>query len=256
MERSPTSKGATALSIVIPAYNEATRIVDSLQRILEYAEKRFECFEIVVVDDCSSDETIKVVEAFSHASIRCLRNAANFGKGYSVRRGMLEARYDLVVFSDADLSAPIEEIEKLIEAWRDGADVAIGSRRLSRAQDVRRSLWRRFLGWGFSVLVGVLVVRGFRDTQCGFKLFTRAASRVIFPYQRIDRWGFDAELLCIARKRRLEIREVPVRWYQSGGTRLKWWTPLLMAFELVRIRWYSVLGRYRRDPSKEKAVKI
>ena len=247
---------AKRISIVIPAYNEATRIVESIERILEYADECFERFEIVVVDDCSSDRTIELVEAIPHDSIRCLKNAVNFGKGYSVRRGMLAARYDPAVFSDADLSTPIEELDKLLEAWVDGADVVIGSRRLREDQDVRRSVLRKFLGWGFALFVRVIVLRGFRDTQCGFKLFTRAASRAVFPNQQIDRWGFDVEILFIAKKRGLEIREVPVRWYQSEGTRLNWFSPLTMALELLRIRWYAVRGRYRRDAAEEKSVNI
>jgi glycosyltransferase involved in cell wall biosynthesis len=240
----PTALG-DEISIVIPAYNEETRIAGSLRRILEYAGDRFTAFEVLVVDDGSVDGTIKVVESFAHPAVRCLANPVNSGKGYSVRRGMLEARHDPILFTDADLSTPIEELEALLDEIRKGRDIAIGSRSPGRDREVRRSPLRKLLGRGFAAIVRLIALGGHGDTQCGFKMFRRHAARAIFCRQRIDRWGFDVEVLFIARAHGLTVSEVPVRWYQSEGTRLHWLTPLTMACELLRIRWNALRGRYR-----------
>ncbi len=234
------------ISIVIPAFNEEARIGSSLERIVEYVSGRFESSEVIVVDDGSTDRTVEVVRRFP--SVRCLVNPVNAGKGASVRRGVLESRYDPVLFSDADLSAPIEEADRLLDEMRSGFDVVIGSRRMSPDQDVERTGFRKLIGWGFATAVKLIAVRGFHDTQCGFKMFRRAAARAIFPLQRIDRWGFDVELLFIARRLGYRISEVPVRWRQSEGTRLKWFTPLTMAWELLRIRFNGLAGRYDARP--------
>jgi glycosyltransferase involved in cell wall biosynthesis len=233
------------LSIVIPAYNEARRILQSLERLRAYLTPRFARLEVLVVDDGSTDGTADLVESASIPGLRCLRNSMNFGKGYSVRRGMLAAKFDPVLFSDADFSTPPEDAERLLDALRSGADIAIGSRRLAKRQDVHRSLGRKLLSWGFAKLVQCAAFGGIHDTQCGFKMFRRWTVEQIFPFQRIDRWGFDVEILFIARKRGLGVAEVPVRWYQSEGTRLHWFTPLTMAADLVRIRWNHLLGRYQ-----------
>lgn len=240
------------ISIVIPAFNEAFRIGSSLDSMIEYLSRHFERYEILVVDDGSTDRTVEVVEGFSGAPVRCLKNESNRGKGFSVRRGMLAARHDPVLFSDADLSTPIEEIGKLLDRVRGDFDIAIGSRRLRKDQDVQRHPFRKLLGWGFAKLVQLISLRGYGDTQCGFKMFRRHALCAIFPYQRIERWGFDVEILFIARKRGFRTSEVPVRWYQSEGTRLHWLTPLTMLADLLRIRWNDLLGRYRRDPERER----
>ena len=232
------------ISVVIPAYNEETRIVDSLEKIIEYLSDRFDKFEILVVDDGSSDQTVKVVNDFSHPGLCCLRNLRNFGKGYSVRRGMLAAKYDPVLFSDADLSTPISETETLLSEIQNGKDVVIASRRLSKNQQVERSALRKLIGWGFALFVRIIILGGFKDTQCGFKMFRSSATKVLFNLQRIDRWGFDVELLYIAKKKGMKIAEVPVPWYQSEGTRLHWFTPFTMLWEVLRIRYYSLFGKY------------
>ncbi len=198
---------------------------------------------MIVVDDGSSDATAARAESF--AGVRCLRNGTNQGKGYSVRRGALEAKFDYVVFTDADLSAPIEEVRRLIRAADEGADLAIGSRRFDVTTTVRRTPLRRLMAAVFRLLVKVLVVRGIEDTQCGFKLFRRDAARYVFSRQRLGGWGFDVELLYIARSGGYRIVEEPVSWTESEQSRLQWHTPFTMAVDLVRIRWNACLGRYK-----------
>lgn len=236
-------KNFSEISIVIPAFNEAVRIGRTLREVVAYLESRFQRWEVIVVDDGSSDGTSGAVRGVNHPAIQCLRNDANSGKGFSVRRGVLEARFDPILFSDADLSTPIEELERLLKPLSSGVDVVIASRRLEESQ-VKRSLLRRFLGWGFALLVSTLAVKDIRDTQCGFKLFRRGAALEIFPYQTIHRWGFDVELLTIARQRGFRVAEVPVRWMQSETTNVRFGTPLQMALELLRIYRNSRRGVY------------
>ncbi len=233
------------ISVVVPALNEVKRIRGSIEEIVGFLSGRFARFEVLLVDDGSTDGTSNAAASLGHPAVRVLRNETNRGKGASVRLGVLEARYDPILFTDADLSAPIAELEKLLVPLAGGSDVVVASRRLARSE-VRRSLLRRILGWGFSVLVSLLLVRGVRDTQCGFKLFRRSPAREIFRLQTIDRWGFDPEILAIAQRRGLRIAEVPVRWTQSGETRVRLSTPFAMAWELVKIRWNDLRGHYGR----------
>lgn len=231
------------LSIVIPAYNEAHRIAGTLRRVLEFCESELSDWEIIVVDDGSSDDTAREVRAFER--IRYIRNAGNRGKGFSVRRGVLAARCDPILFTDADLSAPIEDARRLLGAIQKGADVAIGSRHFDVTTTVQRTRWRRLMASAFRLLVRILVIRGIYDTQCGFKMFRREAARSIFPKQRLAGWGFDVELLYIARRQRYRIEEVSVSWAESRESRLRWHTPLAMLLDLIHIRLNGLLGRYR-----------
>ncbi len=230
------------LSVVIPAYNEAHRIADTLQQVLAFCESELSDWEVIVVDDGSSDDTERKVRDFER--VRYIRNDENRGKGFSVRRGVMEARCDTVMFTDADLSAPIREARRLLAAIDRGADVAIASRRFDVTTTVDRTPWRRLLAFSFRLLVRLLVIRGIEDTQCGFKMFRREAARTIFRKQRLDGWGFDVELLYIARRHRYRIDEVPVSWTESSESRLKWHTPLSMVLDLLHIRLNGLLGRY------------
>lgn len=232
------------LSVVIPAYNEAHRIGDSLRQIVEFCEAELSDWEVIVVDDGSSDHTEQ--EARAVDGVQYLRNDENRGKGYSVRRGMMAARCDHVLFTDADLSAPIAEARRLLSAIEKGADVAIASRRFDVTTTVDRTLGRRLMAFSFRLLVRLIVLGGIDDTQCGFKMFRREAARAIFPKQRLDGWGFDVELLYIARRHGYRIMEVPVSWTESTESRLKWYTPLSMLADLIRIRLSGMLGRYGR----------
>jgi glycosyltransferase involved in cell wall biosynthesis len=238
-------------SIIIPAYNESERITATLESVAAYARQQQWDVEVLVVNDGSRDNTVAVVEqlARAHPFIRIIENPGNRGKGYSVRNGMLQSRGEILLFSDADLSSPIEEAPKLFEALAAGADVAIGSRWLrAELQSQRQPLMRQIYGRMFNVALRVLLGLNFRDTQCGFKAFRREAAQRIFPLQKIERWGFDPEILFLARKLGFRTVEVPVRWAHSAGTRLH---PLRdgmrMVWEIFRVRWYAITGQYRHS---------
>jgi dolichyl-phosphate beta-glucosyltransferase len=235
-------------SIVIPAYNEGTRLGVTLEKVLAYVRAQGWNAEVIVVNDGSRDNTADLVRGFAAQNplLRLVENPGNRGKGYAVRNGMLNARGEIVVFSDADLSSPIEEMPKLLAALAAGADIAIGSRWLqAELQTQRQSLLRQLFGRIFNALNRIILGLQFKDTQCGFKAFTRRASQTILPLQRIERWGFDPEILFLARKFGFRVEEVAVLWGHSGDTRIN---PLLdgarMFQEMVRIRWYDLTGKY------------
>ena len=236
-------------SIVIPAYNEAKRLGSTLERVLNYVTLRQWDAEVIVVNDGSSDRTPDLVrEAAQHYPIlRLIENPGNRGKGYSVRNGMLNATGEVLLFSDADLSSPIEEAPKLFTAIQNGADVAIGSRWIRpETQTKRQSLLRQLYGRAFNIALRILLGLTQKDTQCGFKAFTRNAAQTIFPLQHIERWGFDPEILFLARRFDYRVDEVPVAWADVGGTRI---SPLRdglrMVGEVLRIRWNAISGRYQ-----------
>jgi len=235
-------------SIIIPAYNESARLGATLDRVLGYVSDRHWDAEVIVVDDGSRDTTADLVRRYarSHACVRLLENPGNRGKGYSVRNGMLNASGDVLLFSDADLSAPIEESSRLFSAIESGADIAIGSRWLKpEMQTHRQSLLRQFYGRLFNLVLRILLGLNFKDTQCGFKAFVRAGAQQIFPQQRIERWGFDPELLYLARRSGLKVTEVAVHWAHVEGTRISPLRDGLRMFEeVLRIRWYAMTGKY------------
>jgi dolichyl-phosphate beta-glucosyltransferase len=235
-------------SIILPAYNESARIMGTLDRILAHAKQCDWSVEIIVVNDGSSDNTADIVRRYAgeHPVVRLLENPGNRGKGYSVRNGMLRARGDILLFSDADLSSPIEEADQLFTVLGAGADIAIGSRWVDRRLQIRRQpLYRRLFGRIFNLALRVILDLQFKDTQCGFKAFTRRSAREIFPLQKIERWGFDPELLYLAKRLGFTVREIPVTWSHREGTRIH---PLRdgvrMFGELLRIRWYALKGNY------------
>jgi len=235
-------------SIILPAYNERARIAGTLDKILAHATECGWKVEVIVVNDGSSDGTAEIVCEYArkHAALRLLENPGNRGKGYSVRNGMLHATGDILLFSDADLSSPIEEADKLFAAIAQGADIAIGSRWVDRRLQIRRQpLHRRLLGRMFNLALRVILGLQFKDTQCGFKAFTRRSAQAIFPLQKIERWGFDPELLYLARKFGFVVREVPVAWSHREGTRIHPLRDGIRMFgELIRIRWYAMKGSY------------
>jgi dolichyl-phosphate beta-glucosyltransferase len=237
-------------SFIIPAYNEGARLGTTLDRVLDYiAAQRWDA-EVLVVNDGSGDQTPDLVRtcAQTHPELRLIENPGNRGKGYSVRNGMLNARGEVLVFSDADLSAPIEEASKLFAAIEAGADIAMGSRWLQpETQTNRQSLLRQFYGRIFNLALRVLLGLNFKDTQCGFKAFTRSTAQAIFPLQRIERWGFDPELLYLARRAGLKVKEVPVAWAHVEGTRLSPLRDGLRMFgEVLKIRWNALTGKYSK----------
>jgi glycosyltransferase involved in cell wall biosynthesis len=239
-------------SIVIPAYNEGARLAPTLEKVLAYVREQGWDTEVIVVNDGSRDNTAEIVRGFAAKNpvLRLVENPGNRGKGYAVRNGMLNARGEVIVFSDADLSSPIEEMPKLLAALATGADIVIGSRWLrSELQIHRQSLHRQLFGRIFNALNRIILGLRFKDTQCGFKAFTRKAAQTVLPLQRIERWGFDPEILFLARKFGFRVEEVAVRWGHVGGTRIN---PLMdgarMFQEMVRIRWNDMTGKYGDGP--------
>jgi glycosyltransferase involved in cell wall biosynthesis len=246
----PFMKTPIELSIIIPAFNEERRLPQTLDRIGAFLKSRPGAAEVIVVDDGSTDGTAQLVEKMGAAwpELRLLKNPGNRGKGYSVRHGMLEARGRIALFTDADLSAPIEETDKLLAALA-ACDIAIGSRAIDRRLiEVHQSGAREWAGKVFNTIVRVLLRLNIKDTQCGFKAFHRERSLIIFEQQRIDRFGFDPELLFLARRHGLSVAEVPVRWANDPGTRVGLWAGVhAMLFEVAAVRWNSLLGRYPRQ---------
>lgn len=246
------------LSIIVPSFNEELRLPTTLAQIASYTRASKGETEVIVVDDGSSDRTSDVADSFRGEIPRLLvlRNPKNRGKGYSVRRGMLEAKGRIVLFTDADLSAPIEEADKLLPALADH-DVAIGSRALDRSLIfVRQSVFREYAGIIFNFIVRTILRLPFVDTQCGFKAFRREPCRIIFEQQRIERFGFDPELLYLARHHGLSAVEIPVRWAHSPATKVSMLRDSVQMFlDVFVIRWNALLGRYpKTTPSKARTA--
>ena len=235
------------ISVIVPAYNEAEQLGATLEQIVGFCKREFSRWEVIVVDDGSTDGTAEI--AGRHEEVRYLRNEHNQGKGSSVRRGVLAASLDPILFTDCDLSAPIEEALSLLHAIKAGADLAIASRRSGGDKAVERTLRRNLMAIVFGLAVKVIVLNGIHDTQCGFKMFRRSAARQMFPAQRLKGWAFDVELLVIARECGFRIEEVPVAWKESPRSRLSVLSPLRMLLDLFRIRWNRTLGRYRASGS-------
>lgn len=229
-----------SLSVVIPAFDEAERIGPTLAAVRDYVERKGVEAEIIVVDDGSRDATAARAEAALSvfAAARIIRLPRNRGKGAAVKAGVLEARGDLILFSDADLSTPIEEIEKLLPLIEGGADVVIGSRALPGSDiRVRQRALREAMGKFFNRLVRCLVLTGIPDTQCGFKLFRRDAARAVFAESTTRGFGFDVEILALCLRRGYRVRQVPVAWRNSPPSRVRLVRSSLgMIADLVRIR--------------------
>jgi len=246
------SSAPPELSIVIPAFNEELRLPITLAEISAYIRASKRETEVIVVDDGSTDRTADVANSFRGEiqRLRVVANDKNRGKGYSVRHGMVEARGRNVLFTDADLSAPIAEADKLLAALADN-DVAIGSRALDRGLiSVHQSVFREYAGIIFNFIVRVILRLPFVDTQCGFKAFRRERCRVIFQQQRIERFGFDPELLYLARHHGLSAAEIPVRWAHSPATKVSMLRDSVQMFlDVFIIRWNALVGRYPRSES-------
>jgi dolichyl-phosphate beta-glucosyltransferase len=237
------------LSIVIPAYNEERRLPSTLDAVLAWLDHEARAdVEVIVVDDGSRDNTAAIAEARAcqDSRLRVLRNPVNHGKGYAVRHGMLAARGDWILFSDADLSAPIGELPKLIlAAEKNGADIAIGSRGIDRSLiGVHQSLGRELSGIFFNRVMRLMTGLPFLDTQCGFKLYRRAAAQRVFPLQRLDGFSFDVEDLFIAKAIGLKTVEVPVKWNNVEGTKVSLAQGVQSFLDLLRIRLNWMRGFY------------
>jgi len=233
---------APALSVVVPALNEEDRLPRTLERIVSHLGRRHEGFELVVVDDGSRDRTAERAKA---AGATVLRNETNRGKGYAVRRGMLAARGARRLMTDADLSTPIEELERLCARMDEGHDVVIGSRALPGARiEVHQPWYRENMGRLFNLFVRALAVPGLTDTQCGFKLFSESAARDVFSSARLDGFSFDVEVLFLARRKGYRIAEVPVVWRNDAASRVGLMGGFLAFPDLLRIRANDWAGRY------------
>jgi glycosyltransferase involved in cell wall biosynthesis len=236
------------LSIVIPSFNEEKRLPATLERIAGYINASGRETEVIVVDDGSADGTVRVAGSVGGIiqNFRIVSNGQNRGKGYSVRHGFMEARGEVVLFTDADLSAPIEEADKLL-AKMDEYHVAIGSRAVNRELiEVHESRFREFAGIIFNRIVRIILWLPFVDTQCGFKAFRREKCKIIFEQQTVERFGFDPELLYLARHHGLRTAEVAVRWAHSPATKVNMLRDSVQMFlDVVNIRWNAIRGLYR-----------
>jgi len=252
------------VSVVIPAFNEERRLPQTLQRVYQYFARQNYPSEILVVDDGSSDGTARVVEQFArdHPTVRLIKNDHR-GKGYTVRTGMLAAQGHIILFSDADLSTPIEDIEKLLPWFEHGYDIAIGSREGAGAQREQEPFYRPLMGRVFNFVVRLLTVRGIQDTQCGFKAFRDDVARDVFSRMRL--YGehskriqggmvtaFDVEVLFIAHKAGYRIKEVPVQWRYGTETKVN---PLKDSWrnfrDVVMVRWNDLRGLYAAAPRRQ-----
>ena len=252
------------ISIIIPAYNEEKRIEKTLERIFSYMKLKKHDFEMVVVDDGSKDKTVEVVELFrkkidknkkskdikkvNKNRIKILKNVKNKGKGHSVKRGMLAGEKKWLLFSDADLSTPIEEIEKF-EKYIDQYSIIIASRNLKESQiKIKQPKLRSTLGKIFPFIVNLFTIRGIKDTQCGFKLFRKDVADKIFPLQTSKGFAFDVEVLFIAKKHNYKIKEIPVIWVNALGSKVD---PIKdsigMFLDLIRFRFNSIIGKYNKQ---------
>jgi glycosyltransferase involved in cell wall biosynthesis len=245
----PPPSPSPLLSVVIPAFDEAARIGSSVERILGFLESRPYASELIVVLDDGRPGAADAIASATHGrpDVAVLDNGRNRGKGYSVRRGVLASRGRYVLFADADLSLPIEGADRFVAVLEAGADLAIGSRALDQSRVLgERQRLRQSLGWMFNRVVQWTMLPGLRDTQCGFKAFRGEVARSLFSAQRIDRFGFDVEVLCIARQRGYRIVEVPVTCeYHASSSVRRLRDGLLMLRDLAEILWHDWRGRYR-----------
>lgn len=242
----PFLENSMELSIVIPAYNEEKRIKNTLYRIINYFEYKEFKYEIIVVNDGSTDNTVNIVKGVKNKKIKVLTNNPNMGKGYAVKRGVLAAKKKHILFSDADLSTPIEEIEKFLP-YLHNYDVLIGSRNLKESDiQVKQPFIRSKLGKSFPFLVRCLLLKNIKDTQCGFKLFQKHTIKPIFEKQTLNGFSFDGEILYIAQKLNYKIKEIPITWINSLGSKVNTLKDSYKMFkDLFKIRENNKNGLYK-----------
>lgn len=239
------------LSLVVPVYNEEKRFELPLPRVVQYLQEHFPKHEVIYVDDGSSDQTYRRIleTAKKNPSIRVVQNARNMGKGEAVRHGFSEAHGDVLVFSDADFSSPVEEIDHLWKVMQEGFDVAIGSRGLPQSNvEVHQAWTRELMGKTFNAIIRTFLPIRIHDTQCGFKMFRRSAADIIVPRMTIHGFAFDVEMLVIAQIAGLKIAEVPVTWRNVLDSRVH---PIRNSLEMLRdvlkIRGLLKDGKYRKQ---------
>ena len=236
------------ISLIIPVYNEEKRIKLTLGKCISYFKNKKIDYEIIIVDDGSTDKTRLIIKdsLSKNKNIKLTKQRKNKGKGYSVKEGMLLANGDYLLFSDADLSTPIEEIEKFIKVMKKGYDIVIASRNMKDSIiPIKQPFFRKLLGQVFPFIVNLLILPGYKDTQCGFKLFKKEVAIKIFSKQKINDFGFDVEILFIAKKYGYKIKEIPVIWSNSLGSKVN---PLLdsirMFLDILKIRLNDIKNTY------------
>jgi len=235
------------ISVVIPAYNEEKRIEPSLKFVINYLKNNYNEYEIIIVDDCSNDNTSKIVSKYTSNNVKILRNEINRGKGYSVKKGILNAQYPLILFSDSDLATPIEELKDFTDyIINHKYDIVIASRNLRHSNiKNKQPAYRQIMGKIFPKLVSLIIMKGFKDTQCGFKLFNADAGKKISHLQTIEGFSFDVEILLIAKKMGYKIKEAPVVWIDKDGSTVRTIRDgISMIVDLVKIKYNDILGRY------------
>ncbi len=241
----------TKLSVIIPCYNESERVKPTLDSVFNYLKKQSFGSEMVLVSDGSKDDTVKVLEAFKMEhpdfDIKVIGRKENHGKGYTVKEGMLSAKGDVRLFMDADSATTIEEMDNFWKWFEEGYDIVLGSRHIKGAKiEKQEGIKRRILGWGGRLLIKMFAVRGVKDTQNGFKAFSKKAVDLIFPKLTIERWGFDIEVLAIAKLHNFKIKEVPIVWHHVGESKLKAAQAAQDTLrELFRIRRNIKSGKYK-----------
>jgi dolichyl-phosphate beta-glucosyltransferase len=235
-----------SISVIIPTYNEEKIIEKSLVKVVSYLKKKFTNYEIIVVDD-SSDRTAKKVTSLAQKNkkIKLLRNKRKEGKGYSVKKGILHAKHPLILFLDADLSTPIEELSKFMPLLK-RYDIIIASRNLEDSNiKIKQPFYRVALGRSFSILVNLLILLDIKDTQCGFKLFKNEVAKHIFNLQTLNGFSFDAEILYLAKKNKYKIKEIPVTWINADDSKVSSIRdPIKMLLSLLKIRLNNLRGLY------------
>lgn len=236
------------LSVIIPAYNEAKRLPLTLIDIDKHLRDTDYSYEIIVVNDGSKDATAEIVERFSHLikNLRLIDNKENHGKGWVVRQGMLEAKGDVRLFTDADNSTSVDQFNKIIPYFKEGYEIVIGSRDIKGAKLVPPQPWhKRLAGDLGNLIIQALLLPGIWDTQCGFKAFTEEAARKIFPLAKINRWAFDVEALSLAKKLGYKIKEIPVVWVNDPFSLVKPMAYLQFFWEVLKIRWWMIMNKYK-----------
>lgn len=234
------------LSVIIPAYNEEKRIAQTLRNVNDYLEKQKFPSETIVVDDGSQDKTLEVVRSLNIPRLKIIENQENHGKGYVVRQAMLQACGQYRLFMDADNSTKIKEIENFWPYFQEGYDIVIGSIELSGSEIKETAAWyRRFLGKWAKVVIRLMLIWEIHDTQRGFKCFTEESTKAIFPKQTIERWGFDMEILKIAKVKGFRIKELPVHWHNPAGSKVTLGAYITTFRELLKIKWNNLRGKYK-----------
>ena len=236
------------LSIVIPAYNEEKRIGKTILAINEYLQKQNYSYEIIVADDGSKDNTVNLVKNLGEKvkNLRVIDNKENHGKGYVVRHGIMEAKGEYRLFMDADNATTVDQVENLLPFFKNGYDVVIGDRDLKESEIKKhQSRFKEILGDMANVLIQILAVPGIKDTQCGFKCFSAKFAENIFPKLKVDRWGFDIEILALARKFGYKIKTVPVVWINDEESKVSMSGYINTLKELFQIKWNLISGKYK-----------